>query len=199
MISMSVRRRERALSIFPISCEASYKALMATLLENKHQAFKVRLFIWFALLCSAGALYWGWDLFHTYGLSPGDGGVLRPYGERLALGLLMASLGLALAGCIMVYACHYVVHMARNGGQVVIDTHTPLGLGTQRHEFDAAQIGKSNYHDGSMIARVSVNAPWLTLHASGRRFPFILDAQSETLRRSDIESLSRGTPRRRKK
>ena len=34
----------------------------------------VRKFILFSLVCAVAAIWWGWHLFNSYGLSPGDGG-----------------------------------------------------------------------------------------------------------------------------
>jgi hypothetical protein len=42
--------------------------------------------MWFAL-ATLGAVSWGVDLAQTYGLSPGDGGELRPLRQRLAVAL----------------------------------------------------------------------------------------------------------------
>ena len=176
---------------------------MRMLFENRRQALKVRIVLWVSLVVCAGALYGGWAIMQTYGLSPADGGVLRPFGERLALGGFVAVLGLAFAGGMMLFATIYVLRLARDGDQVVIDTLTLWGIGGRRHSFAISDIGESAYHHGRFsVARetgtpgqlldLNVDAPWITLHAAGRRLPFLLDLQAEIVDISALAALAKG-------
>lgn len=177
---------------------------METLYENHRKTIKVKFLLWFFLLVFIGASIGGWVIFQTFGLSPADGGVLRPFWERLAFGLFVAGLGLACAGGMMLYATLYVVYCGRNGDQVVIDTLTMWGAGTKRHEFHVSQIGKGTYHHGQLdlnsntygvdaIVVPSVDAPWVTMPVAGRFIPFIFDMKAETIEVAALTRLSEGT------
>ena len=175
---------------------------MKTLFSNHAQTIKVRIVLWASLLVCAGAFYGGWSLFESYGLNPGDGGVLRPWPERLAFALFVAGLGLAFAGGMMVFAGLYATGLAREGDRVSIDTLTPWGIGARRHEFDISQIGESAYHHGrlnrpaglgaGMALMQRVDAPWITIRTAGRRLPFIFDLQAEIINIGALSVLSEG-------
>lgn len=170
---------------------------MKTLFDNDWQAKKVRVVVWFSLLVCAGALYGGWAIFQTFGLSAADGGVLRPIAERLAFGAFVAGLGLVFAGGMMAFANHYATHLARNKDTVIIETLTPLAMGTKRHNLDISEIGaNASCHGrldipgtGALSAGLfqRVDAPWITMRVARQRFPFIFDLQAEVI---DIGALA---------
>jgi len=174
---------------------------MTVIFENRRQTRKVRLVVLLLLLpFSAGMMWWGWNLAQTYGLSPGDGGVLRPLSERIAVGGLVGGLGLVVGIAIMIYAAHYAVRMVRDGDRLLIETLAPWVLGTWHHEFPVAQVEGSSFHEGRLNTyKHSVNAPWRTLRIAGQRFPFILDAQEETMNGSGISGLMKAKPKKRRK
>lgn len=64
------------------------------LVANTLQAQKVRWIFWGSILFLAGFVYWAIDLAQSYGLSPGDGGVLRPLGQRLAVAAILVVIGI---------------------------------------------------------------------------------------------------------
>jgi len=168
------------------------------LLENRRQAIKVRLVFWAMLVAAALAAWGGWSIFESYGLSPGDGGVLRPLWQRLALGIFVAGLGFAAAGGMALYLSLYALGIERRGDRVTITTMTAFG---RRHrEFALCELGESAYHHGRIghvtpsggSAGLWVNAPWITLRAAGRRFPFIIDLQAETINIGALSVLAEG-------
>ncbi len=175
---------------------------METLFDNHKQALKVRMVLWASILVCAGALYGGWVIFQTYGLSPGDGGVLRPFGQRLGFGAFVALLGVAFAGGMMLFASLYVLRLVREGDQVIIDTLTPWGIGTRKYVYDLSEIGESAYYHGRMDRPVStgsgmvlmqkVDAPWITLRTARRWFPLVLDLQAETIKKGALGRLAKG-------
>ena len=167
---------------------------MKTLFTNHRPAIKVRCVLWASMLACAAALYGGWAIFESYGLSAGDGGILRPFGERLAFGMFVAGLGLIFAGGMMVFANIYATHLERGNGKVIIQTLNPWGIGTRRHEFDIAQIGEAAYHEGRTrsFRGPSVNAPWISLRTAGRRLPFVLDLQAEIIEIGPLSVLAEG-------
>ncbi len=148
-----------------------------------------------------GGALGGWVILQTYVLSPGDGGVSRPFGERLAFGAVVAALGLAFAGGMTLFAALYVLRLTRDEDEIIIDTLTPWGVGAHRHSFVVSDLGKSTYHHGrSSVARstgipggflsLNVDAPWITLHATERRLPFLLDLQAETIDTDALTALA---------
>ncbi|RME94195.1 MAG: hypothetical protein D6773_19845, partial [Alphaproteobacteria bacterium] len=91
----------------------------------------------------------------------------------------------------------YATRVTRQGDRLIIETLSPFGFGTRRHEFDRDQIeGTSFYHGQMRTPRHSINAPWHTLSVKGRRLPFILDAQAEELEVAAIRNFIRSPKRR---
>ncbi len=155
---------------------------------NRRQARKVRVLLWVSLPVLVACLYAGWTVFETYGLSPADGGVLRPFGERLAFGGGIACLGLLLAGGLLIYVRSYVLRLSRTGNSLQIETIAPFGR--HRHVFEIAAVAGTAHHHGRLTLRQHVNAPWLTLRIAGRSLPFILDLQAERLDKAALDRLS---------
>ena len=142
------------------------------------QLTKVKGFMLFAALCAAGAVYWGWDLFSTYGTAPGDGGVLAPIGQRLAWGLGVAGLGLAFLAAMWSYGRLYATRIRYDPAADALHVGTLEFLATRTRVHAASDVEDSSYHHGRMQGEgVSVDAPWFTLRLRGRRWPLIVDAQ----------------------
>ena len=154
------------------------------LVENKWQARKLRWVCWGSVVWTIAWLAWAVDLAETYGLSPGDGGVLRPFGERLAYAAVLTVIAvLPLVGLIW-YSRRYIVAMSRSGGMVDV---TMLGFWRPlRRRYAVAAFGPSTTHGGRMSAGgLTVNAPWITLRIGGKRH--FVDLQSE---RADTRRLT---------
>ncbi len=179
---------------FPLSPYRAIVSFMQTLFTNSAQVIKVRCVVWASMLICAATLYGGWSIFQSFGLSPGDGGVLRPFGERLAFGMFVAGLGLVFAAGMMVFANIYVTNLERGRDKVIIDTLTPWGVGTRRHEMDIAHVGAAAFHKGRTrsFRGPSVNAPWISLRTAGRRLPFVLDLQAEIIEIGPLSALAEG-------
>lgn len=165
---------------------------MKHLLVNSRQALKVRIFLWGSIAACFAALYAAWSLVETYGLNPGDGGVLRPLDERLMAGGIVGGLGVAFAGAMIWYASLYAVRISRERDQVEMETMAILG--TKTRNFAVSDFDGGTYHGGRMQSGrgISVNAPWITLRVKGRRIPFIADVQAETFDQSALMNLARG-------
>jgi len=159
---------------------------MQTLLD-KTPTWKLRMLLWLSYAACAGALYWGWDLAQTYGLNPGDGGVLRPLWERLAFGGFVALAGLAFAAAMVVLSRLYVTRLARDGSRLFIETLTPLGLGARRVEIPVKALKGGSYHHGA--GPEGVDAPWITLRVEGQRFPFMLDVKAKEVDPAGLKKL----------
>ena len=168
------------------------------IVESYHQAFKVRVVFWFLLVCGVLALWGGWVIFQTYGLSEADGGILKPFWQRMAFGGFVAGLGLAFAGGMWLYINLYALNISRDGDLIHIITMTPIGH--RNREFPISDIGESAYYHGRVnhvpasgaSGGIWVNAPWITLRARGHRLPFIIDMQAELLETDMLRMLAEG-------
>ena len=164
---------------------------MKILFENKKQAIKVRIILWLAMLLSGAALYSGWLVFHSYGLAPADGGELKPFGSRLIVGGSIAGAGLAFCGLMIVYASIYVLQLSRDGEKVVLKTLSWTGKESGPWILKASEFQQARQFGGKLNLDISVDAPWINLHVSGRRLPLLLDMKAETIRKADIMGLCR--------
>lgn len=173
---------------------------MKTLFENHRQAWKVRAVLWASWLVCAAALYVSEIIYRTYGLSSGDGGILRPFAERISFAAFVAVIGLLFAGSMMIYASLYVLRIEQQGDQLHVDTMPPWGVGVLRNTLRTDAIGRSKYHHGRFSAprslgapgryvTLDVNAPWITIYVTGRRLPFLLDVQAERIDVAAFNSL----------
>lgn len=169
--------------------EASKAGVEAPLLLYRagRQLLKVRLLLLMALACGVLAVWAGVHLFRTYGLSPGDGGVLAPLPVRLAWGLGVAFLGLAFAGGMQLYARCYVARLEVDEKREALHVYTVGWLGALRQErypLEALRLRpvRSRRHSGRtppLWRGPVVDAPWRSLRLPGRRLPLILDEQGE--------------------
>jgi hypothetical protein len=160
---------------------------MDVIVENRWQARKVRVVLWAMALWCAGWLYWAYDLAHTYGLSPGDGGVLRPAGERFMAAAVVAALGIAPFAGMAFYARRYVTRLARDGDTITVSV---LGIvSTATWSRPVAAVSSAKEHQGRLELQSSVNAPWITLRIDGRRY--VIDLQSEHVNRNALNALVR--------
>jgi hypothetical protein len=171
---------------------------MQTLFENRRQALKLRAVLCFSWVACAAALYVSGIIYRTYGLSSGDGGVLRPFAERLSFAAFVAIIGVLFAGGMMVYASLYVLRIERKGDLLHVDTISPWAIGVLHNTLSTDAVSRSKYHHGRFSAvrslgapgryvTLDVDAPWITMYVTGRRLPFLLDVQAE---RIDVEGLS---------
>ncbi len=147
------------------------------LLENGSRVLRVRLvalFIaGFALVLFGFAL----SLARNYGLSPGDGGVLKPPGERLFVAAIVSLIAAAFLAGIIVYLRRYLVRIELRGDQVeltVIGVLSPFVVTVDRRRIPATR-----YFHGYFAARgLVVRAPWITLKVAGWPIPFVADLQA---------------------
>ena len=140
------------------------------------QLTKVKAFMIVALLCAGGALYWGWDLFNTYGLNPGDGGVLAPLWQRLAWGLTVAGLGLAFLAGMWIYGRRYVTRIRYDQAADALHIGTLELLAGRSRVYPASSVIEATYFHGRMEGE-GVDAPWYFLRLKERPSQLILDAQ----------------------
>ena len=164
---------------------------MKILYENRKQALKVRLVLWFAFLLSVVCLYSGWILFNGYGLAEADGGVLKPFWIRLAIGGGIALAGCAFGGGMLLYAISYLLKLERDGEKILMQTLSPSGLGFRQHVFSVRDIRKAARFEGRLQLDQTVDAPWIKLNFAGRKLPFVLDLRAETIKFAELRKLAK--------
>ncbi len=158
---------------------------MAVLVENRRQARKVRMVTWASALWCIGWLYWAADLAQTYGLSPGDGGVLRAPLQRWATAAIVALIGILPLVGMAIYARRYVVRLERERADLLVTVIGFLAPSTRSHPV--TDVGDSQRNRGQLRLRISVNAPWIRLRIAGRSY--IIDLQAERVDAQAIERI----------
>lgn len=156
--------------------------------ENVRQTRLARFVLWLAVTLCLLMLDWAIDLYHGFGLSPGDGGVLRPYPARVAAaGAALAMAGLVLAGAVA-YGRAYVVRMRLAGDHVQIHT---LGLaGTHARWYRRRDlVGISELSGGFTLG--SYTPGFTLLRLADRRLPLLLDSRADLVDTTVIAGLVR--------
>lgn len=156
---------------------------MTLLYRAGRQLWKVRFVMLLSLAAALLSLYAGYRLFQTYGLAPADGGVLAPLWQRAAWGVTVGGLGVGFAVGMWFYGRNYVSQMTllAEGSRVRLKMLTFIGSTTA--EIPLSDFKGAGYHEGKFCdprtGRLMVDAPWLAVRATGRRFPLVLDLQGE--------------------
>lgn len=174
---------------------------MATVIENEARAVRVRLLLWASYLVAGGATFLAYYVFMTYGLSPGDGGVLKPLPERIALASFVLLFGLSTCVGMILYARLYVLRLHLEGQDLQIVTLGPLGIRSQSHDLSAAKVEGATYYHGRYTAhrpmegsarslKTSVDAPWITLKFDNQTLPFVLDLQAKSIDKRHLARLA---------
>ena len=167
--------------------------------DNNRQALKVRFVFWLLLAAGMGGLWAGWSILLYFGLSPGDGGVLRPLWQRLLFGGSLAVLGGTVAYGMWIYIHLYVLRIALQGSEVAVTTMAPFGR--TETVYNPVDLGEGAFHDGKVSALDGasaafsvprVDAPWMTLRVRGRFWPLIVDVQAEVIDFGQIGVLAEG-------
>lgn len=151
--------------------------------------------VWFAgfvTLVTGVALAWlgAWSI-RTYGLSPVEGGVLRPLVQRILLGGSFIAAGVAMIAGFVVYLRCYVARIEADdaGEGFRITVIWPFGRRTRMVGPD--EVARSSYGDGRTM---NVDAPWSSLRLRGRRLPFIVDQQGDFPDEYAVDRLIEGEP-----
>jgi hypothetical protein len=157
------------------------------LLDNRWQASKARWLTWGFMLWTLGFMYWAWLLAQTYGLSPGDGGVLRPLHERLTVAGVVALTGLLPTGGMWLYSRRYLLRIERDADMVALTTLGMLHPNTR--VFRVSDLSGAGYHQGRTPGPRGYNPHWMTLRVAGLRLPFIADLQAEHIDTAAITAM----------
>ncbi len=149
--------------------------------------------MWFALVCAAASVWAGLHLAQTYGLNPGDGGVLAPLPVRLVWGMGVGVLGLGFAGAMWLYGRCYVARLELDEQAQQLHVYTVGFFSITCHVYDVTDLGAGRRHRGRLRTLWhAVAAPWQSIWVPGRRLPLILDEQGEVLDRNWMRKLRLG-------
>lgn len=156
---------------------------MTPIYRSGGQLIKVRGLMLLSLACAAATLWWGFDLFQTYGLRPADGGVLAPLPVRLLWGIVVGSLGIVFAAGMWLYGRCYVAKIEADKHTGEVRVHTVRFVGTRTRTFDSADVTGVSKHENrlDLPGAPSVNAPWTGLRVRDGWLPLIVDGQGEFL------------------
>jgi hypothetical protein len=130
-----------------------------------------------SILCAGGSVWWGSDLAQTYGLNPGDGGVLAPTGVRMAWGAGVMLPGIVFVVGMWLYRRNYVALLEFDESTRVYTVRHVSSFGTRKTLFRHEDIVSSRFHDGRLPMHMQFDAPWWTFQLAGHSKPLILDAQ----------------------
>jgi hypothetical protein len=163
------------------------------------QRIKVRAVMAGSLVALAVSLYFGIDFAQTYGLSPNDGGELKPLPARLAMGGVVISLGVAFAAGMWLYGRQYAARIEFDPAKKQLHLYTVSCFWDDDHVIDLASVGESRYYEEiTGISSPNVYAPWTSVRIKGWRWPLIIDQQGKVLHPELMQSLfgvsSPGTP-----
>ena len=153
------------------------------------QLLKVRFITVLSLLCEIGSLWWGIDLAQTYGLNPGDGGLLAPASARFAWAAGVIVPGIAFVVGMWFYSQHYIARLEYDERTRLFTVRHVWFPGSTTTVFRKEDILTSSFHKGKLNAHIQVKAPWWTIHIAGRRKPLILDAQGVVLEEEKMKKL----------
>jgi len=159
-----------------------------TLYTSGPQTRKVWGLLAFSVPCAVAAVWFGVVLGQTYGLSPADGGVLKPLAVRLAWAAGLSALGLGFFGGMLVYGLCYVTRLTLDAEARAVHVRTLFRTRT----IPTAHLAGSAYHAGQANGRIRVNAPWEAIRVRGRRLPYVLDWQGEVHDAAALDRLLRG-------
>jgi hypothetical protein len=165
------------------------------------QLIKVRGMMLLSLACAIGCVWAGIYLARTYGLSPGDGGVLAPLPVRLAWGIGVALLGIGFAAGMWLYGRCYVAKLNFDEQTTHFHIYTVRFFGSARETVALADIRHTEHHHGQLDviradgAGLSVNTPWQSITLADRWLPLIIDQQGTVLH-PELMNAVLGTQRR---
>jgi hypothetical protein len=187
--------------------------IMVPIYRAGWQLIKVRVLMIGSLVVLAACLWWGLDLARTYGENEADG-ALAPLPARLAVGGLVALLGVALAVGMWVYGRIYVARIEADPDKKQLHLHT-VGFFSNNHHViplvdlisvsthgTKEQMEKMDKQDDWAFSRfldslfrsdhgatARVHAPWSSVRIKGWRLPLIIDKQGLVLHSRLMEAL----------
>jgi len=149
------------------------------------QLLKVRFMMLLSLATLVGCSVAGVNLVQHFGQAPGDGGVLKPREERIAMGAFVFSLGAVFAGGMWLYGKSYVASIDFDEREQKLYLNTVEFFGTKRHVIELSNVLGSDEYAGQFDlttfdpSSISVNAPWKSVRLGGWKWSVIIDAQGE--------------------
>lgn len=163
-----------------------------TLYRNKARSMRVRVVAWFLIGAGLAGLAATWNIYATYGLAPGDGGVLRPWSERAAFAGVLGALSLATIASAIALAARYVsaIRETRQGKARALDIVT-VGLFRPQTRGLPRDGGTWRKFAGNIYTSYT-SAPYALFRPAKTLVPYVVDLQAEQVSLSDLRRRSRG-------
>ena len=155
-------------------------------MKNAGRSIRMELMAYVGIAAAIGSIWWGAGLLETYGMRPGDGGVLRPFEERLLVAGITAGCGLAFGLGLLIYQSLYVVGLVLEGDR--FDVHTKVGFLNIIRTYKITDVAKSSYRHNAEVNFGSTGRDLpreyaMTVRISGRWLPYILDLNAKFIDR----------------
>jgi hypothetical protein len=156
--------------------------------------------VWFGALVTlvtGGVLIWlGEWTIRTYGLTPVEGGVLRPLMQRVLLGGSFIAAAVAMIVGFVVYLHCYVARIEEHDEDDGFRLTVIWPFGSRQRTVQPDDVAGASYNHGfSRAGGMVVNAPYFSLRLRGRRLPFIIDEQGDFPHRDAVDRLLAGESR----
>ena len=146
-----------------------------TIYANAYQSLKIKIIFSVLALAGLALIVTAGFIFQSWGLSPADGGVLKPLSDRLMFSgvLLILAIGI-LWGCY-VYTGFYLISIQRIGRDLHLKT-----LRGSKYVFSASDVSMLARKSGTTFTGKNwIETPyaWLTFKGTARKF--MIDWQAE--------------------
>ena len=143
---------------------------------------------------AAGSVWWGLDLYRHYGLSPGDGGVLAPLGQRVLAAGVVIGLGMAFLLAMVAFGRIYVMSVAVDGTGRTLYLRTLIFLWPVTRQVSAADVMTAGFVDLENPRGRSTPYVWVRVKGSnGRARRFLVDLQGKVLDPAALQRALRGS------
>ena len=157
--------------------------------ENGWRAMRVEFMAYVGIAAALGSIWWGAQLLETYGMNPGDGGVLRPFEERLMVAAITAGCGIAFAVGLLVYQSLFVVGISRAGDAFYV--HSKVACFNMIKRLNLNDVSGSSYvHKSAEFytfeQRATPRQQYLTMRIKGWWLPYIIDPQARHIDRAQL-------------
>lgn len=154
---------------------------------NKWRGLRVEFMAYVGILAAVGSVCWAAQLLVTFGLNPGDGGVLRPFEERLLVATITAGCGIAFAISLLVYQSLFVIGISLAGENFYV--HSKIACFNFTKSFHLTDVAGSAYRNksGYWLGDRYIPPQYdLRMRIKGRWLPYVIDPQAPFIDRAQL-------------
>ncbi len=171
-----------------------------TIVANVYQNTKLKLVYYLVAAASLALMATGVYVFLYWGLAPADGGVLKPFYQRLAFAGVLAALAAAAFYGIHYYRTCYVIGLQRIGDKLRL--HTSILPSGQVREFSIGDVEKIAEYQGQTLnssdpdtnhsGNARLQTPYALMSVKGYPRRFLIDLQGEFVNQTELIKLKAG-------